>query len=252
MRFKHFQKENVVLARVYDGSKFMKSENSLFNAQLLTRLISALALLPVVLGALWYGGLFFILLLALAGGLMFYEWLKMIKTCPSKRSYTAWLFSGVIYIAIPLYAFYWLRLQPDGVLVVFWVFIMVWAMDVGGYFAGKAIGGPKMAPSISPNKTWAGLGGGVLLAIVGHLGIYYILGSLNLEHDITFMPTWVAAGAMAVVAQVGDLVESQCKRHFHIKDTSGIIPGHGGLLDRADGLLLVGPVVVVLLHFGFI
>jgi len=91
-----------------------------------------------------------------------------------------------------------------------------------------------------------------LLAIVAHIAIYYVLGSLSFEYEFSFQPAWYIAGGMAIVAQVGDLVESQCKRHFHIKDTSGIIPGHGGLLDRADGLLLVGPIVVLLIYLGMI
>jgi phosphatidate cytidylyltransferase len=230
----------------------MKSANSVFNAQLLTRLISALALLPIVLGALWFGGWFFAMLLALASVLMAYEWLQMIKASPSQASFMVWALFGLVYIFIPLLAFYWLRQQADGVLIVFWVFIMVWAMDVGGFFAGKSIGGPKMAPKISPNKTWSGLTGGVLLAIVAHLVIFYILSLFSFEHEFLFQPTWLIAGAVAVVAQVGDLIESQCKRHFAIKDTSGLIPGHGGLLDRVDGLLLAGPVVVLLLCLGLV
>lgn len=228
----------------------MNSKNTVFNAQLLTRLISAVALLPVVLGALWFGGMWFAVLLTVAGALMVYEWHDMVKECPSKPSFIIWFLSGLVYIITPLLAFYWLRQQPDGILIVFWLFIMVWAMDVGGFFAGKSIGGPKMAPSISPNKTWAGLGGGVVLAIAAHLIIYYVLEAYSFEYQ--FAPTWYVAGAIAVVAQLGDLIESQCKRHFSIKDTSGIIPGHGGLLDRADGLLLAGPVVVVLLYQGLV
>jgi len=230
----------------------MKPENKVFNAQLLTRLISALALLPVVLAAVWFGGWFFILLLAVAGFLMAYEWFQMVKTSPNKTSLIIWLLSGLAYIIIALLAFNCLRQQTDGILIVFWVFLMVWAMDVGGFFAGKSIGGPKMAPKISPNKTWSGLAGGVSLAIVAHFLIFFILDSLNLNYNYSFTPSWYVAAIIALVAQVGDLIESQCKRHFSIKDTSGFIPGHGGLLDRADGLLLAGPVVVFLIYQGLV
>lgn len=230
----------------------MKSDNKVFNAHLLTRLISALALLPVVLGAVGFGGLYFTLLLLLAGGFMIYEWYDMVKVCPSKFSLLIWLLTGVIYISLPLWSFYWLRLQTDGGWLVFWVFLMVWAMDVGGFFVGKSVGGPKMAPKISPNKTWSGLAGGMLLAIVANALFLYTFGLFSDVEPLSFNPTWVLAGGLALIAQVGDLIESQFKRHFHIKDTSGFIPGHGGLLDRADGLLLAGPAVVFLIYKSMI
>lgn len=229
----------------------MTAKNAIFNAQLLTRLISALALLPVVLAAVWYGGYYFSALLAVAFVLMGYEWLQMIKS-KGKEKNIAWLLLGLIYIVAPLYAFYLLRLFDAGALLVFWSFLMVWAMDVGGFFAGKAIGGPKMAPKISPNKTWSGLLGGVLLAICASELLFYFIGDIAEVAALGFSPAWYLAGVIAIIAQIGDLVESQFKRHFGIKDTSGIIPGHGGILDRADGLLLAAPTMLFLFHYGLI
>lgn len=226
------------------------SQGAIFNAQLLTRLISALALLPVVLGALWWGGVAFGALLVLAFFLMAIEWVQMVRVSPTKMQLGLWLVIGLIYISVPLFCFYWLRQYNEGGWILLWVFLMVWAMDVGGFFAGKGIGGPKMAPKISPNKTWSGLFGGVLLAIVAHYLMFLCLAQFEATQNIAFHPTWVMAGGMAIMAQVGDLIESGFKRHFHIKDTSGIIPGHGGLLDRVDGLLLVAPLVALLIILG--
>ena len=139
-----------------------------------------------------------------------------------------WSLVGVGYaliIAVPL-----LWLSFLSVTMVVWLLFVVWGTDVGGYFAGKGIGGPKLAPEISPKKTWAGAIGGVFLAVI-------------LSLVITYLADWwdpLLAAAMAVglsiFAQVGDLYESVIKRRFDVKDSGGIIPGHGGLLDRIDGL----------------
>ncbi|MEX1147335.1 MAG: phosphatidate cytidylyltransferase, partial [Sphingomonadales bacterium] len=112
--------------------------------------------------------------------------------------------------------------------------------DIGGYFAGRRIGGPRLAPGISPNKTWAGLLGGMLLSVIAALGLGILF---------TFsVPAWwlVAAGAgLAIWAQAGDLAESAMKRHFGVKDSGTIIPGHGGVMDRLDGLVVVAPAVAL-------
>jgi phosphatidate cytidylyltransferase len=130
-----------------------------------------------------------------------------------------------------------IREQGRGPLL--WVLFLVWATDSGAYFAGRAIGGPKLAPRISPKKTWAGLAGGMLAAaLVGWA----------MQNGV--MPgAWrlaAASAALAVVAQAGDLAESGLKRYFGVKDSSQLIPGHGGVLDRLDGLLAVAPAVAVL------
>lgn len=141
-----------------------------------------------------------------------------------------WIALGVLYIAVPSLLLLWLR-DEVGRLTVYWLFILVWATDTGAYIFGRAIGGPKLAPSVSPKKTWAGLVGGMACAAMiggGFAAAFKIEG-------------WAALGAvsagLAVVAQVGDLFESWVKRRFGVKDAGGIMPGHGGLLDRVDGLL---------------
>ena len=141
---------------------------------------------------------------------------------------------GFLYIAIP--AFSLLVLNWAWAPIVFWVMLVTWSTDIFAYFAGRSIGGPKLAPRISPNKTWAGLGGGVVgAAVIGALAAWWFdLGTLFLT----------VGAAMAVLAQGGDLYESWLKRRAGVKDSGTILPGHGGALDRLDGLL---PVIVATL-----
>ena len=157
----------------------------------------------------------------------------------------AWAMGAVPYAGLGGLALLWLRDHGEaGWLAVLWVLLVVWATDTGAYAAGRTVGGPKLAPRASPNKTWSGLLGGMgCAALVGG-------GALALMPPavLPLSPAWgLAAGALlAVVAQAGDLFESVLKRHFGVKDSSRIIPGHGGLLDRVDGLLTAAPVLVLL------
>jgi phosphatidate cytidylyltransferase len=133
------------------------------------------------------------------------------------------------------------RAHPEfGQATLFWVIAMVVAADTGGYLVGRTVGGPKLAPRISPNKTWSGLGGAVAGAALVGLSTAFVL-----NHTNVLMLTLLSAG-LGVVEQAGDLVESAFKRHFGVKDTSQIIPGHGGVLDRVDGLLAVAVAVVII------
>jgi phosphatidate cytidylyltransferase len=126
----------------------------------------------------------------------------------------------------------WLRSNGEfGLEIVVSLLFVIWATDTGAYLAGKSVGGPKLIPRVSPSKTWAGLAGGVFWAAVFAVLAAYVL-------DFRPIALFAAFGAcLAVVAQVGDIAESAVKRHFHAKDTSGFIPGHGGVLDRFDGLM---------------
>lgn len=151
--------------------------------------------------------------------------------------------TGFLYVGIPSFALIvieWARYD-----VVFWLMLVTWTTDICAYFAGRGIGGPKLAPSISPNKTWAGLGGGVAGAlIVGGL----VAWALDLP-----LPFLFAGAPMAVLAQLGDLYESWVKRRAGVKDSSNLIPGHGGVLDRLDGLLpvIVATLFVMIATVGF-
>ncbi|WP_162912929.1 phosphatidate cytidylyltransferase [Rhodospirillaceae bacterium SYSU D60014] len=145
-----------------------------------------------------------------------------------------WQGLGAVYVGAPCISILWVRSELDGGLeTLLWVLALVWATDTGAYIAGRRIGGVKLAPRISPNKTWAGLGGGIVAAALVGLAAALWLGTPSI---------WLLLGvsaALAVVEQVGDLAESAFKRRFGVKDSSDIIPGHGGVLDRVDGLLAV-------------
>ena len=148
-----------------------------------------------------------------------------------------WYAIGVVYLGTAMLAFLWLRADPfTGRTVILWLIAVVWATDVGAYVAGRSIGGPRLAPGISPGKTWAGLVGGALAAAVAGFAAAVVLGMGTV--DLAGLARITLVGAvLAVVAQVGDLFESHLKRRAGAKDSSNLIPGHGGVLDRIDGLL---------------
>lgn len=140
--------------------------------------------------------------------------------------------AGVLYTGLPVIALEWLRSDDSfGLLAVLFVLIVVVVTDTAAYAAGRTLGGPKLWPAVSPNKTWAGLVGGVSAAAVAGVLFPYITGS--------GAPPWLAALGLllGLVAQAGDLAESALKRHFGRKDASDLIPGHGGFMDRMDGIV---------------
>jgi phosphatidate cytidylyltransferase len=160
---------------------------------------------------------------------------------PHHRMRALWFLVGTIYVTLPALALLAIRADPQyGEEMLFWTIAMVVAADTGGYLIGRTVGGPKLAPRISPNKTWSGLGG----AVAGTTLVGLFTGFM-LNHTNVLMLTLLSAG-LGVVEQAGDLVESAFKRHFGVKDTSQIIPGHGGVLDRVDGLLAVAVAVVIM------
>ncbi|MEH6548065.1 MAG: phosphatidate cytidylyltransferase [Sneathiella sp.] len=157
-----------------------------------------------------------------------------------------WLFLGPICIGLPVVSLLVIRNIPeDGFALAITLFFVIWATDIGAYFAGKAIGGPKIAPSISPNKTWAGLIGGMVAAMItAFCMVYFLINAETAPFGIVIL------GAIsAILAQAGDFSESAWKRKFGIKDASNLIPGHGGVLDRLDGILFVAPGLMALLLF---
>lgn len=200
---------------------------------LIPRILSALVMLPVAVAAIWYGGWAFTLLVAAAALAMAWEWLRMVD-----RGTAPLLFAfGLPYITLPAAALVWLRSDPvAGFETILWLLCMVWATDIGAYAAGRTIGGPKLAPRFSPKKTWAGLVGGVISAAVVGAAFASWLG-------LSLIGFASLSGVLAVVAQAGDIFESAVKRRFDVKDSSNLIPGHGGVLDRVDGVLPVAVVV---------
>jgi phosphatidate cytidylyltransferase len=152
------------------------------------------------------------------------------------------LATGLLYAGLPALAILYLRGTENGLLLVFWTLALVWATDVGAYFSGRAIGGPKLAPSFSPNKTWAGLVGGVVLTVIFSF-------ALHIYFELPFRLVILSA-PLAILAQMGDLFESQMKRKAGAKDSGTIFPGHGGVMDRLDGLIPVAPVVAAITLLG--
>jgi len=144
-------------------------------------------------------------------------------------------------IMVTMFAVATLRALPEvGLQTVIWVVLVVCAMDIGGYAVGKKIGGPRMAPTISPNKTWSGLIGGACFAAIVSGWFASSIGSGSI------LILAALGGGLAVTAQGGDLLESAWKRHFNVKDSSALLPGHGGFLDRFDGYLTVVPIVALM------
>jgi phosphatidate cytidylyltransferase len=162
------------------------------------------------------------------------------STTPDLRG---WAAAGFCYAAAAEIASVLLRLDPvKGFAALMFVLVIVWVTDSGGYFAGRGIGGPKLWPSVSPKKTWAGAVGGFVASLAVACGF----AAFDLGRTV---PLLLAAAVLSVASQLGDLFESAVKRRFGVKDSSHIIPGHGGLMDRLDGFVAA---VVLAAVFGFL
>jgi phosphatidate cytidylyltransferase len=226
------------------------------------RLASGIVMLVLAGGALWLGGWFWTAFVALIACGVVWEWNKLIERFGmSGLGETLWFFAGVVYVGGAGIAMLAVRngrqvlpfdplvlgYSPLAVLVGF--ILPVVAVDVGAYFAGRAIGGPKIAPKISPSKTWAGLAGGALLA--GLVGIAVEMadigpGAMPGSNVLTLASAMLGGLLIAVIAQSGDFFESWMKRRAGVKDSGSLIPGHGGLFDRLDGFLAVFFVLFVI------
>ncbi|MEO6246981.1 MAG: phosphatidate cytidylyltransferase [Sphingomicrobium sp.] len=209
-------------------------------SELLKRTLAGIVMIAVSLAAAVVGGTWFATLVAAAAAVMFYEWSRLVRGWGFH-----WLVAGFGYALIPALALLWIRERGAHKLdLLLWVFIVTWSTDIGAYFAGRAIGGPKLAPSISPNKTWAGLVGGMVVA--GLLGSAWVV-SLGLPRLLLLL-----APLFAIGAQVGDLFESGLKRRAGVKDSGAILPGHGGVLDRLDGLVVVASLTALFQMRGWL
>ena len=193
---------------------------------LLPRVVSAAILGPLVLAAVWFGFPWIDLVVAIAAPLMIGEWLRLTRRRPAARA------GLVLYSIAAVLALLWLRHQPAyGRETILWILACVWATDIGAYFVGSFAGGARLAPSISPSKTWSGLvGGACASAVVSALGGLAVAAGETLTLALTGI-------GIALVAQAGDLLESAQKRRAGVKDSGRLIPGHGGILDRIDGLI---------------
>jgi len=249
------------------------------------RVLSGVTLAPLPVAAIWFGSPWLPLLTALAGALMAWEWGRLCRrgrlgatgivlvgvvlaTIATATLITPglsivfalvgagivfwlargrpdldpeWTAFGALWVALPCICLLWLaRGGPNGRATLLWILAIVWATDIGAYAIGRTLGGPRLAPRWSPRKTWAGLAGG---AVCAGLAGWATAAWLGISPALPLV--FLSAG-LAIVEQFGDLVESLAKRRFGVKDSSSLIPGHGGLLDRLDGLLAVIPVVALL------
>ena len=209
------------------------------------RSFAAAVLVAVALLAAVRGGYFFAVLVGAAACVMLYEWRRMVRGWDF-----GWQVGGFLYALLPAISLLWIRDRAIvdghfiGLELLVWVFITTWAVDIGAYFAGRAIGGPKLAPWISPNKTWAGLVGGTVSSAL-------LAGAWTW---MTALPValFVLAPFFAIAAQGGDLFESWMKRKAGVKDSGSWLPGHGGALDRLDGLVVVAVLTAAALLSGLL
>ena len=177
------------------------------------------------------------LVLALAGA-------TALWALAARRSRGRWAVAGILVIGLAVTAMLDLRLaEPGGRALTLWVLVAIWAADIGAYLAGRAIGGPLLAPRVSPRKTWAGLGGGIVVAALTGAVAAQALGG---GADVAALA--LVAAMLAPIGQAGDLLMSQVKRAYGVKDYGTVLPGHGGVLDRIDSLLLVAPVAALLVR----
>lgn len=205
---------------------------------LVTRSLTGAALILLALMAAVVGGYYFAVLVAAAATAIFYEWTRLVKGWGA-----GWYVAGIVAALVPALALLWIRDRADdGLALLLWVFIVTWATDIGGYVVGRAIGGRKLAPAISPGKTWAGLYGGMAAAAL--CGAFWVLFA---ELDRLLL---ALAPVFAIVAQAGDLFESWMKRRAGVKDSGDWLPGHGGVFDRLDGMLPVAVLTAAVVLSG--
>lgn len=226
-------------------------------SNLVKRSLSAIILAPIFLYVIYKGGMVFFSVTLLMFGLMFYEWLSLTSKA-KHRIY--WAVFGLLYLGIAFLAFIFLeRMRPIADVMglqsppipLFVILALVWVTDIFAYFFGRVIGGPKLAPKISPNKTWAGAIGGVIGGVMLFFVMnYHAVSSLENIKDSIFYFVFAFHIIVPIISQLGDLFESYMKRRFGVKDSGNIIPGHGGLLDRFDGLLLVLNVVAIYFYIS--
>lgn len=243
--------------------------------ELRLRIVSAIVMAAVILAATWYGGILFRIVAGLLAILIYYEWSTITRLSETNPTGNAWGWFAVAVIAgntifgessldLPLLSGFtltaalfpvlrgrnwWLvggifyaglsgislaAIRGDeltGFVSILFIFAVVWSTDILAYFIGRAIGGPKLAPSISPGKTWSGAIGGAVAAVIGGGAV-----SMAYHGRISLLVLGLAF-ILSVFSQIGDLFESFVKRRFQVKDSSHLIPGHGGFMDRVDGLV---------------
>lgn len=205
------------------GFKFNKKN-------ILLRFITSIILVPLTLYIVYQGDILYLVFIFIISSLIFFEWSCIIyKAKFNIIKKLEWYSLGLIYSLILAWSMITIRYIPNtGYLLTLWLLIIVWVTDIFAYFIGTAIGGPKLAPRISPNKTWSGFLGGITASFMAGIVFAYI------QHDLNFA---LVSPILSVVAQLGDLLESAFKRYFGVKNSGVVLLGHGGFMDRLDSLV---------------
>ena len=235
-----YNDESLEFEGVFSFSTFFSKMLNVMPDYLRARFIPALVMIPIAVAILYSSKILFSVFILAMGVLMAFEWGTIAKI---ESNDSKWRFLGLAYIVVPCASLLYVRNIEKGSDVILWLLLVVWATDIGGLIVGKSFGGPKLAPSISPNKTWSGLLGGVSVSMLVGL-----VTSLMFKESAVFFI--LLSGFLAVIEQIGDLMESKFKRNFGVKDSGNIIPGHGGIMDRVDGLTLTAPIVALMLMFS--
>jgi phosphatidate cytidylyltransferase len=253
---------------------------------LMLRILAGAVLAPLTIAAAYFGGWLWVVLATLATMGMYAEWLFVVQAMRPRVTAAGaallavagvalalglsgwallaiavglvavaalasinrvWALAGLLYAAAALFGAVLVRADPQsGFIALLFVLLVVWITDIGGYFAGRGIGGPKLWVRVSPKKTWAG-------AIGGFAGSLAVAASFAASGFGRMVPLLLLGAVLSMVSQLGDLFESAVKRHFGVKDSSNVIPGHGGLLDRLDGFVaaIVMAAVIGVIRGGF-
>ena len=227
---------------------------NLLSDSLFLRIISSLVLIPIVMASIILGGWYFAFFVAIAFGRTCAEWYYLTR---GSDKFFLYLTLGIIYFSFSFLQFEYLRLfAENGVYLTLVCMFMIWGSDTGAFIFGKNFGGPLMSPTISPKKTWSGMIGAMVGSAVAFVGTIYAAPSLSeiipntLKPTLSDLPVFITVSLMmGYVGQVGDLLMSAMKRKAHVKDSGNLIPGHGGILDRIDSLLLVVPIFVIVARY---
>lgn len=251
------------------------------SSELNSRVISAIVLTVSALASIWFGGIFFQAFWGLTAFICFFEWISI--SMPGLRpiqyiiagfvifivsrqnmvfsgsiivslaisgifiwffsieNRRVWAVSGLVYAALFAFSMTALRASPNaGLIAVIWLCSIVWLSDVAAFFCGRTFGGPKLMPKISPKKTWSGFLCGIAGGILANfIVLYFAEIPAGWQH-------LVIAACLSIAAAIGDLLESAFKRHFGVKDSGSLIPGHGGVFDRADGLIAASIIAAII------
>ncbi len=222
------------------------SKTKFHATEVIKRSLSSVILFPIVIYCIYKGEETYKIFLGIIVALSIRETIAIActkKTQHSIQSRIVWMLCSICYIVWAFFSFIKIREINYGFAQTLWLLFTVSLTDIGAYVVGIAVGGPKIIPTISPNKTWSGCIGGILLALLFSIIFQYIVLHIQYVKNSELGCYPLLTLLISVVAQIGDFLESIFKRKFQVKNSGNLLPGHGGILDRIDGLLLAGIVL---------